>query len=72
MITRANRLGMVSGARASRLWTNVDHLIARQAPVIPLYSYGVASWVSPTVRNYLYSPFAGVLLDQLWRASPHG
>jgi len=71
MIARATRLGLVSSARANRMWTKVDHAISRQAPVIPLYSYGVATWVSPRVRDFMYSPFAGALLDQLWRASPN-
>lgn len=63
---QAGQLQASSPAPANRLGTQIDRLMVRAVPWIPLTNDTATDVVSRRVHNYQRSPFLGVLFDQMW------
>ena len=66
LASQAQAAQLTDPAAARRLWAQADHIVAGQAPYVPILNYGQAGFVSSRVRNYQESPVYGPLLDQMW------
>ncbi len=53
-------------ASSGEQWAAVDRAIVDQQPAVPVYTKRQVDFVSSRVRNYVFNPEYGVLLDQLW------
>ena len=65
-IARASALQTSDPNAAGLLWSKVDRDIVDQAPWVVIASFSNRDFVSRRVRNYIYNPQWGALLDQLW------
>jgi peptide/nickel transport system substrate-binding protein len=54
--------------RAARLWAAAARLITDKAFWVPTIALNEVDFVSPRLRNYVYSPVWGFLADQAWVA----
>jgi peptide/nickel transport system substrate-binding protein len=63
---RALRLERTAPARASRLWTVIDHRLTDEAAWVPTVNLSEVDLVSSRLRNYQYNPVWGFLVDQSW------
>ena len=52
--------------QAAQLWTQVDHQITNDAPVVALGNLTASLFVSPRVHNYESNPELGPLLSQIY------
>jgi YVTN family beta-propeller protein len=55
-----------NSAAAWSAWTAIDHQVADQAPLVPLYNPQALIVLSPRVGNFQFHPFWELLIDQLW------
>jgi peptide/nickel transport system substrate-binding protein len=65
LMQRAQRVPF-GDAGADALWAAADRRITDQAAVVPLTNPEAVAFVSRRVGDYQYSPWDGVLYDQLW------
>jgi hypothetical protein len=64
-IHRATAL-RASSPTAGKAWSQIDHELANQAPMVWLYNDRAVTLLSSRVGNYQYHPFWWMLLDQVW------
>lgn len=62
----ALRLERRDPAKATDLWTAIDHRLADDAPWVPTVNLREVDLVSSRLRNYQYNPVWGFLADQSW------
>lgn len=62
----ALRLERRDPARATELWTVIDHRLTDDAPWVPTVNLREVDLVSSRLRNYQYNPVWGFLADQSW------
>jgi ABC-type oligopeptide transport system substrate-binding subunit len=62
----ALRLERRNPARASQLWTAVDHRLTDDAAWVPTVNLRAVDLVSTRLRNYEYNPVWGFMADQSW------
>jgi ABC-type transport system substrate-binding protein/class 3 adenylate cyclase len=53
-------------ASSGERWAAVDRAIVNAQPAVPLYTRRQVDFVSRRVKNYVFNPEYGVLLDQMW------
>ena len=64
--TRPSRRRPPTRARASALWTQIDHEDTVQAPWVDLYNPKQIDFLSKDVHGYEWNPQWYILIDQLW------
>jgi peptide/nickel transport system substrate-binding protein len=62
----ATRLRANDPARASQLWSKIEHDLVDQAPWVPLGTRYWVNLVSQRLGNYQSNPQWGPLVDQMW------
>jgi peptide/nickel transport system substrate-binding protein len=65
LMNQADRDQASDPEQAAATWTAVDRAVTFAAPWVPLVTVNNVDFVSARVTNYQFSPFLGVLLDQL-------
>jgi YVTN family beta-propeller protein len=53
-------------AKATALWTSIDHQLTNEAAWVPTVNEREVDFVSKRLRNYEYNPVWGFLADQSW------
>ena len=66
LASAAQAVQQADPAAARRLWAQVDRVVTRQAPWVPIFNRSSTMFVSARVGNYQESPVYGPLLDQIW------
>jgi peptide/nickel transport system substrate-binding protein len=66
LATAAQAAQQADPAAARRLWAQVDRVVTRQAPWVPIFNRSATVFVSARAGNYQESPVYGPLLDQIW------
>jgi peptide/nickel transport system substrate-binding protein len=65
-IQHASALEASDPGAASQAWSAIDRQITNQAPWLAMYNPRLNIATSPSLGNFQYHPFYGLLLDQLW------
>jgi ABC-type oligopeptide transport system substrate-binding subunit len=65
LMNQADKDQATDPEQAAATWMAVDHAVTFAAPWVPLVTVNNVDFVSARVTNYQFSPFLGVLLDQL-------
>jgi YVTN family beta-propeller protein len=65
LMNRADSDQTTDPEQAAATWTTVDRAVTFDAPWVPLVTVNNVDFVSARVTNYQFSPFLGILLDQL-------
>jgi peptide/nickel transport system substrate-binding protein len=63
---QASLLELNDPAKATALWTNIDHQLTDNAPWVPTVNEREVDLVSKRLRNYEFNPVWGFLADQSW------
>ena len=62
----ASHLELTDPAKATTLWTAIDHQLTSNAVWVPTVNEREVEFVSKRLRNYEYNPVWGFLPDQSW------
>jgi peptide/nickel transport system substrate-binding protein len=63
---QASLLDLKDPAKATALWTSIDHQLTDNAGWVPTENLRDVELVSQRLRNYQYNPIWGFLADQAW------
>jgi peptide/nickel transport system substrate-binding protein len=66
LINEAEADGSSDPAKASQLWTEIDHMDTNEAPWVDLYNPKQIDFLSKNVHGYEWNPQWYILIDQLW------
>jgi len=66
LIKEAEADGSSDPAKASQLWTEIDHMDTQQAPWVDLYNPKQIDFLAKNVHGYEWNPQWYILIDQLW------
>jgi ABC-type oligopeptide transport system substrate-binding subunit len=65
LMNQADRQQATDPVQAAATWAAVDRVVTSDAPWVTLANLDNVDFLSTRVTNYQYSPFLGILLDQL-------
>jgi ABC-type oligopeptide transport system substrate-binding subunit len=65
-IARAAAQQATNPAAAASLWAQLDRKLTDLAILVPTVTPNEIDFLSSRVRNYLYNPVWGALIDQFW------
>ena len=65
-MAEASRLELSDPAKATTLWTSIDHQLTASAAWVPTVNEREVEFVSQRLHNYEYNPVWGFLADQSW------
>ena len=63
---KATRLGTTDPQQSHELWSQIEHDLVDQAPLVPLVNPIWTGVVSERLGNYQFHPYWGQLFDQMW------
>ncbi len=63
---KAARLSTTNPTQSHELWSQIEHDLVDQAPLVPLINGRFVTLVSQELGNHLFSPARGPLIDQMW------
>jgi len=66
LINEAEADGSSDPAKASQLWTEIDHMDTNEAPWVDLYNPKQIDFLAKNVHGYEWNPQWYILIDQLW------
>jgi peptide/nickel transport system substrate-binding protein len=66
LINEAEAAGSSDPAKASQLWTEIDHMDTNEAPWVDLYNPKQIDFLAKNVHGYEWNPQWYILIDQLW------
>jgi peptide/nickel transport system substrate-binding protein len=65
-MSEASHLEFTDPAKATTLWTSIDHQLTNDAVWVPTVNERELDFVSKRLHNYEYTPAWGFLADQAW------